>query len=321
MEGKVQLIVILIELCFLPACDPREYNLVKLAFTWTEAQNYCRSKYTDLVTIENSEENDKAIDVSREFYTGHVWIGLRFYPWKWEWSMKKKSKYAIDFSNWANNEPNKPTDGRENCVVTRNGLWFDTSCDGTWGFFCFTGSSVSPNFKFISTPMNWITAVEYCRRHHVDLAVVRNLTENNQLKEMVKDEFTWIGLYRDPWKWSDGKPISYTKWNIGEPNQGVNGPCVLLHNGHWEDHTCERTLFFVCSKYPVWKKIVRVKVTPTSITENLHESAEDIVLQWNQRVRALYPGHDIRFSWRKQPDGKIFHSEKKEKEEISNMCS
>uniref|UniRef100_A0A8C5EAG7 C-type lectin domain-containing protein n=1 Tax=Gouania willdenowi TaxID=441366 RepID=A0A8C5EAG7_GOUWI len=124
----------------------------KISFTWTEAQNYCRSKYTDLVTIENSEENDKAIDVSREFYTGHVWIGLRFYPWKWEWSMKKKSKYAIDFN------------GRENCV------------------------------------------------------------------------------------WSDGKPISYTKWNIGEPNQGVNGPCVLLHNGHWEDHTCERTLFFVCSK-------------------------------------------------------------------------
>uniref|UniRef100_A0A8C5ERC2 C-type lectin domain-containing protein n=1 Tax=Gouania willdenowi TaxID=441366 RepID=A0A8C5ERC2_GOUWI len=103
-------------------------------------------------------------------------------------------------------------------------------------------------FKFISTPMNWTSAMEYCRKHHVDLAVVRNLPENNQLKEMVKDEYNWIGLYRDPWKWSDGKLLSYTKWNIGEPNQGVNGPCVFLHKGHWGDYECESAIYFVCNK-------------------------------------------------------------------------
>ncbi|XP_028327359.1 macrophage mannose receptor 1-like [Gouania willdenowi] len=308
------------ELCFLPACDPREYIIVEKPLTWTEAQNYCRENYNDLATIENSEEHNEVIEVSRKYYTRHVWIGLRHYPSKWKWSMENEFKDGTDFRNWANTEPSDSTEGRENCVVTNNGLWFGTTCGSAFGFFCFTGSSASPSFKFISTPMNWTSAMEYCRKHHVDLAVVRNLPENNQLKEMVKDEYNWIGLYRDPWKWSDGKLLSYTKWNIGEPNQGVNGPCVFLHKGHWGDYECESAIYFVCNKVSVWQNVVRVKVTPKTFTENLHESAEDILLQWNQRVKELYPRQVIKLTWKKQPDGKIFHSEKKEKKENLNTC-
>uniref|UniRef100_A0A8C5EQY1 C-type lectin domain-containing protein n=1 Tax=Gouania willdenowi TaxID=441366 RepID=A0A8C5EQY1_GOUWI len=191
--------------------------IVEKPFTWTEAQNYCRANHNDLATIENSEEYNKVIEVSRKYYNGHIWIGLRHYPSKWKWSMENEFKDGTDFRNWANTEPSDSTEGRENCVVTNNGLWFDTTCGSAFGFFCFTGKKVNSN-----TPMNWTSAMEYCRKHHVDLAVVRNITENNQLKEMVKNEYNWIGLHKDPWKWSDGKLLSYTKWNIGEPNQAQN---------------------------------------------------------------------------------------------------
>uniref|UniRef100_H2M376 C-type lectin domain-containing protein n=1 Tax=Oryzias latipes TaxID=8090 RepID=H2M376_ORYLA len=55
----------------------RQYHFVNQPLNWTEAQTYCRQKYTDLAPIENSKEMDKLINtISSAGYSYHIWIGL-----------------------------------------------------------------------------------------------------------------------------------------------------------------------------------------------------------------------------------------------------
>ena len=49
---------------------------------------------------------------------------------------------------------------------------------------------------------------------------------------------------------SDGKSLTYTNWNIGQPNNsGNNEDCVFLLNQHelkWGDAPCSTKKFFIC---------------------------------------------------------------------------
>lgn len=101
------------------------------------------------------------------------------------------------------------------------------------------------SFIFVNESKTWTEAQSYCREHYTDLASVRNQTENEQIKNIITSK-AWIGLYRDSWKWSDGSPVSFTKWSTNEPTGGINNPCVRLHEGQWEDWACADQLYFLC---------------------------------------------------------------------------
>uniref|UniRef100_A0A3Q2QRP3 C-type lectin domain-containing protein n=1 Tax=Fundulus heteroclitus TaxID=8078 RepID=A0A3Q2QRP3_FUNHE len=99
-------------------------------------------------------------------------------------------------------------------------------------------------FVLINTVMTWTAAQKYCREYHSDLASVRNMTENQKIQQLVpaRDQ-VWIGLYRDAWKWSDGRNFSLSYWNSIEPNNAQHGEnCVSAafnYAGKWEDWTCD----------------------------------------------------------------------------------
>uniref|UniRef100_A0A3Q4MTK2 C-type lectin domain-containing protein n=1 Tax=Neolamprologus brichardi TaxID=32507 RepID=A0A3Q4MTK2_NEOBR len=90
------------------------------------------------------------------------------------------------------------------------------------GFELFKFLSFENQFKDTFKDRNskklWREAQSYCRENHTDLA-----SGAEQLKEAVSTfkssdkTRSWIGLFRDTWRWSDGSNYSYRHWrDVGE---------------------------------------------------------------------------------------------------------
>uniref|UniRef100_A0A3P8U247 C-type lectin domain-containing protein n=1 Tax=Amphiprion percula TaxID=161767 RepID=A0A3P8U247_AMPPE len=111
-----------------------------LAKTWSEAQSYCREKYTDLATAENQEEMDTVVDVAQRYFHGHVWIGLHHEMTPWKWSLEDDSYYTEgqkEFRMWESGEPNQVN---HDCVALwENAKWEATICSGRLFFVCYLG--------------------------------------------------------------------------------------------------------------------------------------------------------------------------------------
>uniref|UniRef100_UPI003AAF1552 L-selectin-like n=1 Tax=Centroberyx gerrardi TaxID=166262 RepID=UPI003AAF1552 len=203
-------------------CLPRQYHYVAEPKTWTEAQSYCREKYTDLATIDNMEEMNQLINTVQPFNDNlGVWIGLHRVI-DWRWSFSNASYYpegGADYRNW-NTASNRPdhSGNRQSCVEIGSfeGKWWDDDCTTSYPFICYKGTTMTdPAFVVVNQGMNWLNAQRYCRENYIDLASVRNQTENQEIQKLIPNGgYYWIGLYRQPPKrWSDGSNSSFTYWN------------------------------------------------------------------------------------------------------------
>lgn len=119
---------------------------------------------------------------------------------------------------------------------------------------CFkTGQDVS--YVFIDTQMTWPDAQSYCRQHHTDLASVTDTSENHKIQQLLPTKgFSWIGLFRDSWKWVDGRKLTLSNWREGEPN-GAEENCAIANfddDGRWEDCPCDWRRTFFCYKGKIW---------------------------------------------------------------------
>ncbi|XP_050926952.1 L-selectin-like [Lates calcarifer] len=223
----------------------------------TEAQSYCREKYTDLATIDNMEDVNllnSMVDLSRMIYPTYsylAWIGLYDDVNSWRWSLSDRSFYTqeeAEFRNWASGEPNNK-DNRQYCALIKDGQWADKSCDVLSTAVCMDVRGSNVTFVFISKTMTWTEAQSYCRANHTDLASVRNMEENQKIMELLPSrQDIWIGLFRDSWKWSDGSNSSFRYWITGEPN-GPKENCAVADfssSGKWVDVICDHRTAFIC---------------------------------------------------------------------------
>ncbi|KFO21624.1 Macrophage mannose receptor 1 [Fukomys damarensis] len=100
-------------------------------------------------------------------------------------------------------------------------------------------------------------ALTACRKEGGDLASIHTVEEFDfifsQLGYEPSDEL-WIGLndmkVQMFFEWSDGTPVTFTKWLRGEPSHENNRQedCVVMKgkDGFWADRACEQLLGYIC---------------------------------------------------------------------------
>lgn len=117
---------------------------------------------------------------------------------------------------------------------------------------------------------NWFKATQYCRYHGMHLASISSQDENNRLEKYISDfglghEHFWTSgtdlADEGNFFWmANGRPITFTNWNAGEPNNfryenGEEENCMELWNRDgkglkWNDSPCSFETYFVCEVQP-----------------------------------------------------------------------
>ncbi|CAK6977205.1 macrophage mannose receptor 1-like [Scomber scombrus] len=313
MEKVLLSIIAASVLCVVSSHVQHQYHFVYEVKNMTEAQSYCRDKYTDLATIDDMEDVKTLrdmMDLSKIDKT--AWIGLYDDMDSWRWSDRHAE---VEFTNWWQGEPHHDGSGEHCAEMSGNGKWNDNPCNTPRQAVCSSVRGSDVTFILINSTMSWTEAQSYCRANYTDLATVRHEAENQEVKNLADGEEVWIGLFRDSWKWSDGSNSSFRYWKSGEPNNGGKEACVVMNfdrSGLWEDWNCAREKPFICYEEIVPKHKMRVSVKMNSALDlNNPEVMEEVLKQLKQRLKEKGVNEDVKLSWKKQPDGKVFHKEKK----------
>ncbi|KAK9514704.1 hypothetical protein VZT92_025400 [Zoarces viviparus] len=323
MDKLLLSIVVVSGLC--AVSSERRFHLVPELKTMTEAQRHCRETYSDLATIRDMEDVDTLNTMlqSSPMVDGssRAWIGLYddVDSWRWRWSLSNTSFYKpgeTEFRRWESGQPDN-AGGEQHCTVLyTDGYWYDYTCVQQIQSVCVDVRGLSETFVLITNRMTWTEAQSYCREHHTDLASVRNMVDNQKILNLVPSSYyVWIGLFRDGWKWSDGSDSSFRNWKTAP--QGLSNTCAAADfsaNGRWEDLNCDVTRAFICySVAPVSMQVIKLRVRKSNSSLDLNDAVvmEDLLKKLKQRLKDQGLNDDIKLSWKKQSDGKVFHKEEK----------
>ncbi|CAB1435828.1 unnamed protein product [Pleuronectes platessa] len=163
-------------------CLLHQYHFVSDAKTWTEAQNYCREKYTDLATVENTEEMKKLNVLSAADHSSTVWIGLYSHiDWKWSDGFNQS---GAEYRSWCGKDPDY-VNANQFCVAMKTGAWIDNFCHDQIPFVCYRGTLEDSDFELVNEAKNWSEAQKHCREHYTDLATVRNDADNKKIWNLI----------------------------------------------------------------------------------------------------------------------------------------
>ncbi|XP_053475480.1 C-type mannose receptor 2-like isoform X2 [Ictalurus furcatus] len=292
---------------------PHNYDLMMTRVTWPVAQNYCRVMYTDLATILSDTDWLRLEKVSKG-RTIPAWVGLYNDVNSWRWSLNDLSLKKVPYTNWHPGQPDNYF-GKEACgLISVIGEWWDDQCTRLMPFICYNANfSGAARFIGISSPyMTWSQAQTYCQTHHTDLASSLNGSDNDMLRQVSSIQGdSWIGLYRNTWKWSDGTIASDIPWAPGEPdNYGGRENCAGVYDRLFFDQQCIDLHYFFCHTiYPARSQIMRLQVkSDGSVFDPAVQSS--ILDQIKQKLEERSMLENTTVTWKVQPDGNIFHKKK-----------
>uniref|UniRef100_A0AAY4AST9 C-type lectin domain-containing protein n=1 Tax=Denticeps clupeoides TaxID=299321 RepID=A0AAY4AST9_9TELE len=240
------------------SCAGLQYHFVNKSMNWTEAQSYCRGNYTDLATVEDTEDMKMMVDITvQQGYKGPVWIGL-YYGDTWRWSIQDNMSYShadTGFRNWSQTQLydfdlvfNGFFIQDAGVMINTGGDWFIGRCWNKYPTVCYQENNAGGIYVINSTGRTWTEAQIYCRQHYTDLAIIRNRKDNQNFTSQLTG-YTWIGLYRD-WVWSDQNNSTYRNWTAGRPlnNKASCAVADISQGGTWMDKDCGARFPFICYK-------------------------------------------------------------------------
>ncbi|XP_039476180.1 C-type Lectin CRL-like [Oreochromis aureus] len=194
------------------------------------------------------EKMAKVLETVKDQYDSAVWIGLwRGNTFKWHWSLADKEFYKEGERNyfiWSFLNDNF------NCGSYKYGTLRANNCGNSIYFICFDETQQGKDqYILITQSKAWIAARDYCRTHYTDLTSLRNDAEYQVIQEVASGFEVWVGLFRDPWEWSDQSDSSFRYWKANKPVWTESCSCgalVKLESGRWDELACEDTYPFLC---------------------------------------------------------------------------
>ncbi|XP_060716427.1 uncharacterized protein LOC132839463 isoform X1 [Tachysurus vachellii] len=201
------------------------YHLILETKTWYEAQCYCRQCYTDLVSIQELEQNDKVKSVGSKSVTP-FWIGLLC-------------------------NDSKQTDGGNSTCVRLSSV---SHCDNDPALCYNTSIHVS------DVALSWEKALDYCQeQNRTGLLQIESKDDQveveKELKRRCVSEPVWVGLRQSQlfgfWIWPNGNAVfPYNNWDEGkQPEHQVSQHCgAVVPQKHykWTDMNCEAQYIALC---------------------------------------------------------------------------
>uniref|UniRef100_A0A3Q3XPV4 C-type lectin domain-containing protein n=1 Tax=Mola mola TaxID=94237 RepID=A0A3Q3XPV4_MOLML len=121
------------------------YHYSRTTMNWTQARKWCQTHYTDMVVIQNQEENDYLVSkLPNKNKSPYYWIGITKNHKSETWTWIGNNSTWIGEQSWAANEPNN-NHSTEFCVeiyVNRRenrGKWNDEKCANGKYPVCYQG--------------------------------------------------------------------------------------------------------------------------------------------------------------------------------------
>ncbi|XP_059381521.1 macrophage mannose receptor 1-like [Carassius carassius] len=167
----------------------QRYVLVRDSKTWSEAQRYCREKYTDLASVRNEEEYQQILTITSacvydNCFVYTIWIGL--YRNRL-WSDQSSSSFTY-WLPWARVEYAQPDNGvnvlgmfgMQHCTaVSLNnfGQWSDESCIVSLPFFCYSAFQGKLSDEYVVGMQVKVTSVESFSHSQIEELVIIKLQE------------------------------------------------------------------------------------------------------------------------------------------------
>ncbi|KAM9309694.1 secretory phospholipase A2 receptor-like [Pholidichthys leucotaenia] len=260
-----------------------------------------------MVTINDMGDMKRVLKATEGKYDNAVWIGLSKGTTRaWHWSLADEDFYEEGERNyliWG-----KLTDN--NCVHFLNRKYYSVNCGYKLNFVCFDEDNSEQQYVWANVSLNWMKARDYCRTHHTDLVSVRNETENLVVDEVAAGSKVWIGLFRDPWHWSDQTYSSFRYWKEGKAvyTDLTKHTCVAMlksESGRWTELQCQEEHPFIC-KCPIVRIIkMELAMRGSALDQNDPAMLDDILKQISREVTRV-GGKTVMLRWKKDPDGKLF---------------
>uniref|UniRef100_A0A3Q3ER66 C-type lectin domain-containing protein n=1 Tax=Labrus bergylta TaxID=56723 RepID=A0A3Q3ER66_9LABR len=214
------------------ALGSSDFHFINQEKNYNDSKTYCRKMFSDLASVHNTTDINNLITlVSNK--TKRAWIGLESEGVReWHWS---RPYQKLDFFNWKAGEPQN-ADQDACAVMDPLGEWFERNVD-------------SGNHIFVAKTKSWRNAQNHCRDLSSELVSIQSVEENKAVLNISMSQNVWIGLFRDPWKWSDGSNSSFRFWTPSQPNYLEGQDCVTAifqKDGRWNDLKCTRKERFIC---------------------------------------------------------------------------